>query len=197
MSLLTALCRANQGILRQQRVLIQILTAKHGLDKMCDLYQTPCPIVKATMGQHIRHSMDHIERAVTALPEIHYDLRQRDTVDEHDWFLADARIIRVGALLEELSKSNAHIAPNQPVGACFMLSGDSSAEFCLPSTIARELGFAAHHAIHHMAMVKIIATNPEVGGLTDADLPADFGRAPSTVNYDHTVKKGDGILIDV
>jgi hypothetical protein len=45
------------------------------------------------------------------------------------------------------------------------------------------LGFAAHHAIHHMAMVKIIAI--QTLGVKEIDLPADFGMAPSTVNYFH------------
>ena len=67
-----------------------------------------------------------------------------------------------------------------------MLSGDSPDEYALTSTVSRELGFAAHHAIHHMAMVRIMATCEHVGQLTDQDLPPDFGRAPSTVNFDHT-----------
>lgn len=162
----------------------------------------PCPIIKATMGQHIRHSMDHVERAVVCAQHhhrqegegeqrsvIHYDLRERDTADEHDWMAADSRIHRVSAMLEDLSKANGILVLNRPVDASFMLSGDSNTEYCLPSTIARELGFAAHHAIHHLAMVKIIATNPAIGALKDSDLPADFGRAPSTVNFDHTIVK--------
>ena len=69
------------------------------------------------------------------------------------------------------------------VDACFMLSGDSAEEFAIPSLLGRELAFAAHHAIHHLALIKIIALG-EVGGLQDTDLPLDFGRAPSTVNHD-------------
>jgi hypothetical protein len=196
MSLLTAVCRANQGILTQKLGLMKALITKHGNVQAEALYKTTCPIVKATIGQHIRHSMDHMERAVAAAAAsvrqqqqaIHYDLRERDTLDEHDWVAAEARIQRVSTLLQDLSTSS-NVSPNQPVDAFFMLSGDSSTEYILPSTIARELGFAAHHAIHHMAMIKIMATCPVVGGLSDADLPPDFGRAPSTVNNDHAVKK--------
>ena len=71
---------------------------------------------------------------------------------------------------------------HHPVQACFMLSGDSEKEYALASTIGRELGFAAHHAIHHMALVKLIAT--ETIGLNETDLPDGFGRAPSTINFD-------------
>lgn len=187
MSLLTALCRANQAVLKQKIDLINALIAKHDIAMACDLFRTPCPIVKATIGQHIRHSMDHMERAVTPQGgKIHYDLRNRDTAEERDCALAEARIGRLNGLLEELAKST-QSESLQSVDACFMLSGDSGLEYSLPSTVARELGFAAHHAIHHMAMVKIIATNPVVGGLLENDLPADFGRAPSTVHHDQSV----------
>jgi hypothetical protein len=72
---------------------------------------------------------------------------------------------------------------NQPVKASFLLSADDSNEMELQSTIGRELGFAAHHAIHHMAMVKIICTET-IGLAADKDLPSDFGKAPSTIQFD-------------
>jgi hypothetical protein len=48
--------------------------------------------------------------------------------------------------------------------------------------VERELGFAVHHAIHHLAMVKIIAQNTLQ--LSTKDLPIDFGKAPSTVVFE-------------
>ena len=68
------------------------------------------------------------------------------------------------------------------VDACFMLSGDDESEYSLPSTIAREIGFAAHHAIHHMAMVRIIA---EIN-FVDLPLPQGLWKAPSTLNFEKT-----------
>jgi hypothetical protein len=200
-SLLAKLCRANHGILNQKIDLIRMLEVKHGVEKLFHLYQMPCPMLQASMGQHLRHSMDHIERAALAASvrtasgndkidysesSIHYDQRERGTNDEQDFLLAIARIDRVRAMLEQIS--NSPLDPNQPVLACFMLSGDSQSESRLPSTIGRELGFAAHHAIHHLAMVKIIATNPKIGGLESRDLPPEFGRAPSTINHDQVQK---------
>ena len=148
------------------------------------------------MGQHLRHSMDHMERATVAAATtdkqntpamIHYDTRTRGGADEQDMDAAQARIERVQAMLaqvvaEQESSSSSDNLENKEVQACFMLSGDNTEEFKLPSTAARELGFAAHHAIHHLAMVKIIALH--TAKLPAEDLPADFGRAPSTVNYD-------------
>jgi hypothetical protein len=62
-----------------------------------------------------------------------------------------------------------------------MLSGDPM-EFQLPSTVERELGFAAHHAIHHLAIVKVITQ--ETLQLPQELLPKDFGKAPSTINFE-------------
>jgi hypothetical protein len=69
-----------------------------------------------------------------------------------------------------------------PVAAVFMLSGDSSEEFRLPSTVARELGFGVHHAIHHLATVRAIVLGER--WLGPDQLEPDFGRAPSTVRHD-------------
>jgi hypothetical protein len=74
------------------------------------------------------------------------------------------------------------------VNAFFMLSGDPM-EFQLTSTIQRELGFAVHHAIHHMAMVKIIFH--ETLQLPPELLPLDFGKAPSTIVYDNSMTVTD------
>ena len=68
--------------------------------------------------------------------------------------------------------------------ASFMLSGDASdPEMRLTSTIGRELGFAAHHALHHLAMVKVICIHTI--GLEDKELGLDFGKAPSTIRFDN------------
>jgi hypothetical protein len=192
-SLIKALCGSNYGLLNQKKDLIRLLELKHGAYKSQDIYQMRCPVVQASIGQHIRHSMDHIERAAmvalnpNALHEIHYDIRERGTSDEHVWMTAVARLDRVQAIIDQIMTSPPD--PDQSVQACFMLSGDIGSESALPSTIARELGFAAHHAIHHMAMIKIIATNPNIGDLDERELPANFGKAPSTINFDMSQTK--------
>lgn len=196
MKLLTALCLGNKRILLQKMGLMDALIAKHGADSAREIFKTTCPIVKATIGQHFRHSLDHIEPVVLAglddiTREIHYDLRTRGGTDEHDWEAAKHRLKRVGVLFNDLVSKHVEEkhALIRPVQACFMLSGDSDEESPLKSTLSRELGFAMHHAIHHMAMVRIMATCQHVGGLSDEELPPDFGRAPSTVNFDHSLEQ--------
>ena len=52
----------------------------------------------------------------------------------------------------------------------------------LASKMVRDLVFVAHHAIHHMLMLKIIATRHV--GIGEDELPVGFGRAPCTIWYD-------------
>ena len=189
--MLSSLVRVNQGVLYQKIGLLEALTVKHGPQQGQMIFCQSCPIVKSSIGQHFRHSMDHIEHATrTALDlelrVLHYDIRERGRAEEQDMDLAKERIERILMTLEKLSTNSEHHIPivDRYVEASFMLSNDSETECPIPSTLARELGFVAHHAIHHMAMVRIIATTS--GGLSEKDIPVDFGRAPSTVNFDKT-----------
>ncbi|KAG7373595.1 hypothetical protein IV203_034319 [Nitzschia inconspicua] len=202
---LQALYRANLGILNQKLDLIQILRDEFGDDAAKDCYQQPCRIVGASIGQHVRHSMDHIELATKMAiqctkagcndggrgdssinqRQIHYDLRQRGGSDEYDINDAEARIRQVQHLIQHEAvrpDDDDYSFKPHAISAYFMLSGDGD-EFRLPSTIYRELGFAAHHAIHHMAMVKVIAQ--ETFQLSPERLPLNFGKAPSTINFEH------------
>ena len=207
---LSKLCQANLGILSQKLGLLEAMSVKHGTDKAKKFFQMSCPLVKASVGQHFRHSLDHIELAakIAERPNdpnrsnLHYDLRERGCSSEHDMDAATERIINVINMLEVVSivqgsnnntnsssnNKDSSVVQQTPVQAFFMLDGDSnSGEYALTSTIGRELGFAAHHAIHHMAMVKLIAT--QTVGLTENDLPTGFGRAPSTVRFDNIVQE--------
>jgi hypothetical protein len=200
---LSKLCQANLGILSQKLGLLEALTSKHGKDKAKELFQTICPLVQASVGQHFRHSLDHMEIAASIaekpmgpMPELHYDLRVRGGASENDMDAATDRIfliihkLEVVSLLDQSADNNTAsttMVPKQemPARAFFMLSGDSDTEYALTTSIGRELGFAAHHAIHHMALVKLIATQT-LGLDAVEDLPPGFGRAPSTINFDNT-----------
>lgn len=56
---------------------------------------------------------------------------------------------------------------------------ESGLEVDLASTLGRELAFATHHAVHHAAMMKAIASEFGVTAETA------FGKAPSTLLYEH------------
>ena len=94
--LLSSLIRSNTQILSQKVAFIDALILRHGSKKGREKFAYVCPLVGASVGQHIRHSMDHVElialvaaEAVSPsnggpsgvsydpgrLVEIHYDLR--------------------------------------------------------------------------------------------------------------------------
>jgi len=246
--LLRSLCKANQAILSQKLALLDVLISNHGADRAAVLFSKVCPIAGASVGQHYRHSMDHLELATLVaastpasasifisprttsittkfneeeekkqniptriLPHspspvtLYYDKRVRGGTLETDVNLTRSRIQSIWTTLQDICNDNDRLDErtlkkedsmnicelgNYPVKASFLLSSDSDNnkdgrlnEIELSSTIGRELGFAAHHAIHHMAMVKIIVV--ETIGLDVRDLPPDFGRAPSTIQHDN------------
>lgn len=72
-------------------ILEQHKTLLHALDDAT--YTFASPLLQASIGQHTRHSLDHLRKPVEALLAadaahtdvlIHYDVRARNTVIEHD-----------------------------------------------------------------------------------------------------------------
>ena len=230
-NLISTLCRINVNILQQKLDLIKILQSKHGVDQVqTRIYNNICPIVQASIGQHIRHSNDHIERVTNAVSinlfegesmlnrvkrcTIPYDTRSRNTEDEHSVSAAIQRLQRIKKVLQSYQIQSNQISIQQPVDASFILTSpppktatdpktndddENDLSSLLPSTIARELGFVAHHAIHHLAMIQIIVTtnnpyhqlansnddnqNHHPPFLSISELPPNFGKAPSTIHH--------------
>lgn len=203
--LLPSLLRCNQAILQQKIDLLSVIESKFGSQELSQLFQRKCNIVQASIGQHYRHSLDHSEFAILVasthlgysgnfeiadVVALRYDQRVRGGTLEKDVVEARKRIVSMIDVLDEM-KSNYEANPNlgnitkQSVNAAFMLSGGDceDGEMELQSTIGRELGFVAHHAIHHNAMVRVIAVNSI--GLEEHELPEDFGKAPSTIRFEN------------
>lgn len=126
-----------------------------------------------TIGQHLRHTLDHYRAIVSAQGVIDYDRRERDVPMETD----RAQALRV---IDETREKLLALAPAgdaSPVVIRVMIASDG-AETQLGSTLGRELAFATHHGVHHQAMMKSIAT--ELGARVDQS----FGRAPSTLHFE-------------
>jgi hypothetical protein len=137
---------------------------------------TSTTIRGGTIGKHFRHVLDHFRAAVGCHADggcIDYDHRDRDVPMETDRRLAMDSIDSLAAGLRRIDDRGLSSAVRVRV----MVSADgATAE--LRSTLARELAFAAHHAVHHLAMIRAIAS--EFG----QELPEDLGRAPSTLNHE-------------
>jgi uncharacterized damage-inducible protein DinB len=135
--------------------------------------------MKASVGSHIRHILDHFERIVSPnysnepgkLTEIlHYDERQRKTDVETDRQKALQRFEEVIIKLKSL--------PLQAeVKAEFMSDPERAIFYTIPSNIGRELNFAAHHGIHHLFTVTLMMRDM---GYKVSD--KSIGVANSTIN---------------
>jgi hypothetical protein len=195
--ILQPLIRSNIALLTQKIALLDLLVGRHGASAAADQFTKVCPFVGASIGQHYRHSMDHVELAALLASssdtnnassqgrELHYDLRVRGGTLEKDMVMSRQRIVDVVDVFQSLQTGRNESVVTTPLMAYFNLSADSDAEIGFPSTVGRELGFAVHHAIHHLALVKIIAV--QTLGLDEGDLPHGFGRAPSTLIFDRKV----------
>jgi len=190
--LVVSLCQSARGVLHHKTTLLDVLVAKHGPDDALRIFTTICPIVHASIGKHLRHSMDHMERAVDMAAtmrtfvapnqprEIHYDIRQRGGMDEHDIAAARQRIQTIDATLQELSSLSTTTTTNtttttaaaagrhlfeETVQACFFLVGYSGCTrnslteyggtrigFCHASCHS-SFGPTAHHFAPHCRFV--------------------------------------------
>ncbi len=132
-----------------------------------------------TIGKHIRHTLDHFRAALEAVSGmvIDYDHRERDVPMETEPREAIREIKAVRARILNLDPA----ALETVVRVRIMVDGDGT-ETELGSTLARELAFVSHHAVHHHAMLGAIAT--ELGVVLDQD----FGKAPSTVSHERGLR---------
>lgn len=154
-----ALIKSNLAILSQKIALLDLLVSKHGATQASDAFQKICPIVGASIGQHYRHSMDHVELAALVassakdtsmhqheqLGELHYDLRVRGGTLEKDLVESRKRLCDVTDVFRSLNTTIGEGKRETPVTAYFNLAADDEKEIGLPSTVERELGFCAHH----------------------------------------------------
>ncbi|HEB53749.1 MAG TPA: DinB family protein [bacterium] len=129
----------------------------------------------ASIGQHVRHCLDHFSTFADGLAEgrFDYDARARSADLERDNACA-ARVAR--QLADRLQSSLVDADLARPV----MVRTASSREGDVPwqrSSVGRELQFLVSHTVHHAAMV---AASCRARGLQVAD---DHGVAPSTLRY--------------
>ena len=182
------------AVLHQKRSLLSALKsstlAGHPQDGGDSQLSYTCSLAKASIGQHLRHSLDHVRKlidAATVGPAIvYYDARSRGTDIEFSVAAADREVDGLVAALENC-KQDLELKVN------FMLGGESPTQqdLSLVTSLSREMAFVAHHSIHHNAMIlMIIRNNPAMPELHRKLLESEpsFGFAPSTVDYKNRTK---------
>ncbi len=159
---------AARAILAQGEDLLRALSAE------CYTRRVPLAF-HASIGGHYRHCLDHFSSLLRGLDadEVDYDHRERDARIESqpDYALAITRRIR--EQLEQLPPGTLR-APVRARCEVSYAHGDSPVT---GSTFGREMAYAIAHAIHHYALISVMAR------LMEANLPEHFGVAPSTLAH--------------
>lgn len=125
-----------------------------------------------SIGEHVRHCLDHVSALVTADPSscLSYDRRERGTAVETD----PAQALRSIQLLRiKIAVGRWSTRLDEPI--CVMSAmTHGGVMLSAMSTLGRELAFVLSHTIHHQALIGMLAT------LHGYDVPDGFGFAPST-----------------
>jgi hypothetical protein len=130
----------------------------------------------SSIGKHVRHTLDHFSLLLVGHARgdpIRYDHRSRGVPVERERAAATEAIEHVRRLIGSLTPS--HLRESITIR---VMPDASGAELDIRSTLARELAFASHHAVHHFAIMKSIA---EEHGFS---FPDDYAQAPSTISHE-------------
>jgi uncharacterized damage-inducible protein DinB len=165
---------------------LRVISAAHAMLEQCEAFVRDVPgsvyasesqvLPGGTVGKHLRHVLDHyaaIVECIDCAAEVDYDHRDRDTPMETD---RDAAMARLAGLRERVAGLT-RVSEATSVRVRVMVTSDGG-EALLASSVARELAFATHHAVHHQAMMKAIA------GEFGVEAGPEFGKAPSTINHE-------------
>ncbi len=118
----------------------------------------------ATIGQHVRHSIEMYQCVLTGYTDavVDYNKRKRDILIESSSTYAIQCLQHI--LLRSVLKDRQMVLLND---------GKKHS-----SSFNREMLYCDEHTIHHMALIKVGIN--EIGGYT---LSSSFGVAPSTIKY--------------
>lgn len=164
---------ANMRCLRDLRTQLQAIGD--------DTFTHRADITNSTIGQHVRHVLEHYERFFISLgeQEVNYDQRPRDPSLETIRELAITRIDGIVHRLKRLKEKGCecHIMSI----TTFASDDDKEDPVMTTTTVIRELLFLQSHTIHHNALISIL--------LNYLDIPVQFalGMAPATLRHRQTL----------
>lgn len=136
------LLQANHVLLKEAAVLIASMDDS--------FYSQPMPaFASGSIGQHIRHVLDHYQAVVNvANSVIDYDRRRRDVRLESCKQLALAEIQQTIDVLTHLEDGAVRVHSE--------VSPSDKVVVEVHSTIKRELLFVTSHAVHHFALIALL-----------------------------------------
>jgi uncharacterized damage-inducible protein DinB len=140
----------------------------------CDqrLYTSVNQKGNASIGQHVRHTLEFYQCLLNATDIVNYDQRKRDV-------LIESSPEHAGTVLKEIQRQLSEESFEKQLSLEAEVSADADKIIRLPSSYSRELFYVLEHAIHHMALIRVLIKDQ----LPDFDLEDGFGLAYSTLAY--------------
>lgn len=135
-------------------------------------YTSVNPKGNASVGQHVRHTLEFYQCLLRAENVVNYDLRKRDVLIESSPEHA-AHTLREILNQLRLFGSDRELTLETGTGK----NGSISLE--LPTTLVRELFYVLEHAIHHMALIRVLIKDQH----PNFELSENFGVAHSTLAH--------------
>jgi len=143
------------------------------------IYSAAIPIVGgASIGAHLRHILDFYSSLYFGVKKgkINYDARQRNPKIESD---LGSGLLQLSTNIEQLAELSR--LDNIPVKIFSAIQLNEELHF-EQSNLIRELQSVHSHTTHHMAIIAIILK------LNNMQVDEDFGKAPSTIQYEQELK---------
>ena len=130
---------------------------------------------QSSIGQHLRHNLDHFEAFFSGLEaaRVDYESRERSELVSESTAHARSKIEQFIEKLDQIESSKVDTLLVRKEDG----QSDAAMEW-LPSSIGRELQFLLGHTVHHHAIICFILS---AGG---GQIPQGFGVAPSTQRYE-------------
>ena len=132
----------------------------------------------ASIGQHVRHTLEFFLCLIDSVPSKKLDYDQR----KHDKFIEEDKKLALGVLgsVREFIANNTN---NFDIELTVNYDLKDQLTTDIKSNFYRELAYNIEHAIHHMALIKI--------GINDVcpyvKIDQSFGVASSTIRYQRQV----------
>ena len=149
-----------------------------------EAYTRKVPVAfNASIGGHYRHCLDHFRCLLEAAPagNLNYDQRERGTLVESDRYAALNATRELRRSFEQLDACMLARVLTVTCKSSYATNGPQTS----PSTVGREIMYAVAHAVHHYALIGIMA------GLMNVPLPQQFGVAPATVKFQSEQSRAD------
>lgn len=141
-----------------------------------DAYTRRLPAAfNASIGGHYRHCLDHFRSLMEVAPagDLNYDHRERGTLVETDRFAALNATRELRDAWCQLLNNSLDRSLNVTCKTSYSTSGSQTAA----SSVGREVMYCVAHAVHHYALIGIMAA------MMNLKLPTGFGVAPSTLKH--------------